>query len=149
MIDVRFKRLHCDARVPVYSTPGSAGCDIYALEGAIVQARSRAMVRTGLAIEVPVGYECQVRPRSGLASKHGVTVLNSPGTVDSDFRGEMMILLSNTTDEDYYVSTGDRVAQLVFAPVIQASFVEADELSETTRGTGGWGSTGVNDGRKA
>lgn len=149
MIDVKFKRLDPAARVPVYSTPGSAGCDIHAVEAQHVPPRSRVMVRTGLAIEVPVGHECQARPRSGLAAKHGVTVLNSPGTVDSDFRGEMMILLFNTTDQGFDVFPGDRIAQLVFAPVVQATFAEVDELSETSRGAGGWGSTGTGDGRKA
>lgn len=101
------------------------------------------MVSTGLFLEVPEGYECQVRPRSGLAAKHGVTVLNAPGTLDSDYRGELKILLYNAGRVSFPFGVGDRIAQLVFAPVEQAAFYEVENLSETDRGGGGFGSTGV------
>lgn len=142
MINVKIKKLDPDLSTPVYKTVGSAGCDICASEDTVVPWNGPAMVPTGLFIEVPEGYECQVRPRSGLA-KEGITVFNSPGTVDSDFRGEMKILLYNVTDFDFEIKKGDRIAQLVFAPVEQAQFEVVDELSETIRGHGGWGSTGV------
>jgi dUTP pyrophosphatase len=101
------------------------------------------MVGTGLFLEVPEGYECQCRPRSGLAARHGITVLNSPGTIDSDYRGENMVLLVNHSDKDFKVEKGMRIAQFVFSPVVQAQFEEVDELSATSRGAGGFGSTGV------
>lgn len=142
---VKFAKLHPDATIPTFKTPGSAGADVTACMRATIPARGRALVPTGLAIEVPVGYECQCRPRSGLAAKHGVTVFNTPGTVDSDYRGEMQVLLVNHTDQDYVVQPGDRIAQLVFAAVVQPDFeaVGYADLSITERGVGGWGSTGI------
>jgi dUTP diphosphatase len=141
MIEVKIKKKNPEIPTPQYKTTGSAGCDICASENIIVPWGSSVLVPTGIFLEVPEGYECQVRPRSGLALK-GITLMNSPGTVDSDFRGEMMILLVNHSNVNYSVNKGDRIAQLVFAPVTQATFEEVDELSETARGTGGWGSTG-------
>lgn len=141
--EVRFKRKDVSTSIPAYKTAGSAGCDICSNERAVVHSGCRVLVSTGLYIEVPPGYECQIRPRSGMAFTHGVTVFNSPGTVDSDYRGEMKILLFNASDNPFLIEPGDRIAQLVFAPVTQVEFTEVSELSETDRGAGGWGSTGV------
>jgi dUTP pyrophosphatase len=140
---VRIKKLHPDAVIPAYQTPGSAGCDVCALEDTTGWKDGRLLVRTGISLEVPQGYECQVRPRSGLALKFGTTVLNSPGTIDSDYRGEVKVLLLCTAPWNPVIKKGDRIAQLVFAPVVQAQFEVADELNETDRGEGGFGSTGV------
>jgi len=142
-VRVRVKQKHPEVPIPVYQTPGSAGCDVCSAEEAIVPARGTCMVGTGLFLEVPEGYECQCRPRSGLAAKFGITVLNSPGTIDSDYRGENKVLLINHSDNDFKVEKGMRIAQFVFSPVVQAEFDVVDELSETTRGAGGFGSTGV------
>ena len=133
------------AVIPEYKTVGAAGADLYALvDSPITLAPGKtAMVPTGLFFEIPEGYEIQVRPRSGLAAKNGVTVLNTPGTIDSDYRGEIKISLINLGDKDFVINSGDRVAQMVIAPLIQASFSIVDELSDTTRGSGGFGSTGV------
>ena len=133
------------AVIPEYKTVGAAGADLYALvDSPITLAPGKtAMVPTGLFFEIPEGYEIQVRPRSGLAAKNGVTVLNTPGTIDSDYRGEIKIILINLGDKDFIINSGDRVAQMVIAPLIQASFSIVDELSDTTRGSGGFGSTGV------
>ena len=133
------------AVIPEYKTVGAAGADLYALvDSPITLAPGKtAMVPTGLFFEIPEGYEIQVRPRSGLAAKNGVTVLNTPGTIDSDNRGEIKIILINLGDKDFVINSGDRVAQMVIAPLIQASFSIVNELSDTTRGSGGFGSTGV------
>ena len=133
------------AVIPEYKTVEAAGADLYALvDSPITLAPGKtAMVPTGLFFEIPEGYEIQVRPRSGLAAKNGVTVLNTPGTIDSDYRGEIKIILINLGDKDFVINSGDRVAQMVIAPLIQASFSIVDELSDTTRGSGGFGSTGV------
>ena len=133
------------AIIPEYKTSGAAGADLCALldEPLVIPAGSSAMVPTGLFFEIPVGYEVQVRPRSGLAAKNGVTVLNSPGTIDSDYRGEIKVILINLGAADFTINSGDRIAQMVIAPVTQASFTLTDSLSETERGTGGFGSTGL------
>jgi dUTP pyrophosphatase len=128
---------------PVYVTPGSAGCDVYSAEDVVLKPGERYLVSTGLFLEVPPGFECQIRPRSGLALKHGITVFNSPGTLDSDYRGEVKILLVNFGNEPFTVTSELRIAQLVFARVEQAHFVVVNELSGTERGEGGWGSTGT------
>lgn len=138
---VKFKKLNPAAQVPAYKTVGAAGCDVYSVSDVTIAAMGIAFVPLGFSVEVPEGYECQVRPRSGLASK-GITVFNSPGTVDSDFRGEMKVLLFNCIPQPVTLYTGERIAQLVFAPVEQAEFEIVQELSETERGAGGWGSTG-------
>ena len=109
---------------------------------AVIKAGKRGIVGTGLYIELPEGYEAQVRPRSGLAFKHGVTVLNAPGTIDSDYRGEIRVILINLGEEDFAIEPGDRIAQMVFAPVTKAELETADELGETARAEGGFGSTG-------
>ncbi len=127
---------------PAYATAGASGLDIRASEPALIKAGGRGAVPTGLYIELPEGYEAQVRPRSGLALKHGVTVLNSPGTVDSDYRGEIRVILINFGGEDFAVERGDRVAQLVFAPVAKAELETVKELAASGRGEGGFGSTG-------
>jgi len=131
--------------LPAYETGNSAGMDVRAnLETSVVIAPlQRALIKTGLYIELPRGYECQVRPRSGLALKKGLTVLNSPGTIDADYRGEIGVILINLSDEAVQIEDGERVAQLVFAAYTQAEWSETEELSETERGAGGFGSTGV------
>lgn len=141
-MSVRIKRANKRVPLPVYATAGAAGCDVHASEKTIVPAGGTAIVPTGLFLEVPEGYECQVRPRSGLAAKLGVTVLNSPGTIDSDYRGEVKVIMHNTSKLDCELEVGDRIAQFVFAAVSRAHFEEVDELSETSRGAGGFGSTG-------
>ena len=135
------------AVIPEYKTRGAAGADICALLDAplTIPAGSSAMVPTGLFFEIPEGYEVQVRPRSGLAAKNGVTVLNTPGTIDSDYRGEIKVILINLGQADFTVNSGDRIAQMVVAPVTQASFTISDSLSQTERGSGGFGSTGISD----
>lgn len=144
MVDVKIKALK-GAIVPEYKTAGAAGADIYSLlnEPVVIPHLGTAMIGTGLFFEIPEGYEVQIRPRSGLAAKNGVTVLNTPGTIDSDYRGEIKVILVNLGKEDFVVNSGDRIAQMVIAPVTQASFTLSEDLSETERGTGGFGSTGV------
>ena len=133
--------------LPAYQTPGSAGLDLMAAiaPGAklVIEPGARDLVPTGLRLELPPGFEGQVRPRSGLALKSGVTVLNSPGTIDSDYRGEVSVILINLGSEPFEITRGARIAQLVVAPVIQAVLVEADDLGASTRGAGGFGSTGL------
>lgn len=132
------------AIIPQYKTSGAAGADICALlsEPVIIKKGARAMIPTGLFFAIPEGYEVQVRPRSGLAAKNGVTVLNTPGTIDSDYRGEIKVILINLGDEDFEVKNGDRIAQIVVAPVTIGVFEQVSELDETERGAGGFGSTG-------
>lgn len=160
-MQVKIKRLSETAKIPTYATDGAAGCDLYSNEDVLISPHCTIMVHTGIAVEMPnigimpvyglkkdiigfvnMGHEMQIRPRSGLAAKNGITVLNSPGTIDRDYRGEVCVLLHNTTREPLQVKQGDRIAQAVFAPVIRADFEEVDELSETGRGDGGFGSTG-------
>ncbi|MDR2404609.1 MAG: dUTP diphosphatase [Spirochaetaceae bacterium] len=133
------------ARLPEYETPGAAGADIRARleEPVTIPPLGRARIPTGLVLEIPPGYEAQVRPRSGLAFHRGITVLNSPGTIDSDYRGELEIILVNLGSEPFSVTDGDRVAQLIVSPVCRAFMRETGELSGTERGDGGFGSTGV------
>ena len=131
--------------LPEYSTTQSAGMDLRAFitEPIILGALDRALIPTGLYIEMPEGYEAQVRPRSGLAIKHGVTVINSPGTIDADYRGEICVELVNLSNKPYTIESGERIAQLVFNKYEQAEFIEVKELSETERGKGGFGHTGL------
>jgi dUTP pyrophosphatase len=140
---VRFSRLDPAAELPVYKTESAAGADIRArLEAPLtIPPLGRSRIPTGLAAEIPRGFEGQVRARSGLADKYGVTVLNSPGTIDSDYRGEIQVILVNLGSEAFTVNDGDRIAQLVISPVLRLPFTE-DILSETERGSGGFGSTG-------
>lgn len=138
-----FKRVHPDAVLPAYAHPSDAGMDLRSVADLEIPRGGRALVPTGLVALLPPGYEAQVRPRSGLALKHGVTVLNTPGTIDSGYRGEIGIILANFGEAAFDVKKGDRIAQLVIAPVAQPQVVEADVLDATDRGAGGFGSTGV------
>ncbi len=142
---VRFRKKDESVVLPSYETAGSAGADLRAHISSPLRVNpgERKLISTGLYPEIPTGYEIQVRPRSGLSVKRGITVLNSPGTVDSDYRGEICVNIINLSDEPFIVNDGDRIAQAVVAPVIQAIFEETDELSGTERGEGGFGSTGV------
>ena len=128
--------------LPHYATVGSAGMDVVSAETMTIAPGARHAVATGLSLAIPQGYEIQVRPRSGLALKHGITVPNTPGTIDSDYRGELKVILINHSRESFSIARGDRVAQLVLAPVVQAAWKEVDELEATKRGEGGFGSTG-------
>jgi len=132
--------------LPAYETTGSAGADIRAnfpdRQAVTLAPGARALIPTGLRMGIPEGFEVQVRPRSGLALKHGVTLVNTPGTIDSDYRGEVGVILVNLGAEPFVVAHGERIAQIVVAPVVQASFAVVDDLDETARGTGGFGSTG-------
>nr|WP_325263869.1 dUTP diphosphatase [uncultured Rhizobium sp.] len=136
-----------DLDLPAYETSGAAGMDLRAAvtdgEPLTIAPGKRALVPTGLVFEIPVGFEVQIRPRSGLAFKNGITCLNTPGTIDSDYRGEVKVLLINLSDEDFVITRGMRIAQMVIAPVTQAKIVEVTEASATARGAGGFGSTGV------
>ena len=135
-----------DLPLPLYETAQAAGADLRAnfagKEGLSLAPGARALISTGLHLEIPAGYEVQLRPRSGLALKHGITLPNSPGTIDSDYRGVLGVILLNAGQELFYVAHGERIAQMVVAPVLQARFELADSLSETARGAGGFGSTG-------
>lgn len=128
--------------LPAYATAGAAGMDVLAAEAVTLAPGARHAVATGLSLAIPEGFEVQVRPRSGLALKHGITVANAPGTVDSDYRGELKVILVNLGGEPFAIARGDRVAQLVLAPVVRAAWAEVHELDETARGGGGFGSTG-------
>jgi dUTP pyrophosphatase len=128
--------------LPAYATDGAAGMDLLAAAALTIPPGGRALVPTGLAVALPLGFELQVRPRSGLALRHGITVLNAPGTVDEDYRGEVGVILLNTGAEPFAVARGDRVAQAVFAPVARAAWQEVDALPDTARGGAGFGSTG-------
>jgi dUTP pyrophosphatase len=127
---------------PTYATNGAAGLDVVAAEDVTLAPGQRHAVATGFAISIPEGFEVQVRPRSGLALKHGITCLNTPGTIDHDYRGEVKVILANLGSEPFEVRRGERIAQLVPAPVTKADFVEVEALTETVRGAGGFGSTG-------
>jgi dUTP pyrophosphatase len=144
MIGIRVRRLpHGDGLpLPSYASGGAAGLDVVAAETLTLAPGERHAVATGFAIAIPEGYEVQVRPRSGLALKHGITCLNTPGTIDSDYRGEVKVILANLGAEPFAVVRGERIAQLVPAPVLRAQFEEVDSLDHTERGAGGFGSTG-------
>lgn len=151
---IRIQVLHEDwadptVPLPAYATPGAAGADLHAnlpegqrTQGVTLQPMQRAIVPTGLRIEIPAGYEGQIRPRSGLALHHGITLPNTPGTIDSDYRGPLGVLLVNLGTAPYTVAHGERIAQMVVAPVVQARFVQVQGLTDTPRGAGGFGSTG-------
>ncbi len=143
-IPVQVKRLpHAEGLpLPAYATTGAAGMDVVSAEDVMIAPGARHAVATGLAVAIPEGYEIQVRPRSGLALKHGITVPNTPGTIDSDYRGELKVILINLGHEPFTIARGDRVAQLVLAPVVQAAWDEVADLDATERGAGGFGSTG-------
>ena len=157
---IKIKKLHPDAKIPQYATPGAAGFDLVAIENVDIEPGQTKLIKTGLAIEIPEGYELQIRPRSGISLKTPLRVPNSPGTVDSDYRSEICVIMENTapksnvgTKENFAsgitritgpqkISKGDRIAQGVICPIIQGSFIEVEELSDTQRGAGGFGSTG-------
>lgn len=143
-VPVPVKRLphFAGLELPAYATDGAAGMDVLAAEDVVLAPGERHAVATGLAVAIPPGYEIQVRPRSGLALKYGISVPNTPGTIDSDYRGEVKVILINHGSEPFDVRRGDRIAQLVLAPVTRATWLKVDELNETVRGEGGFGSTG-------
>ena len=147
MIRVKVKRLpHGEGiELPSYATEHSAGLDLRAAveEPVVLKPMERAVIPTGFVFEIPEGYEGQVRPRSGLALRKGITVLNSPGTVDADYRGEVKVILINLGDEEVVIKRGDRIAQMIIAPVSRVQLVEVEEVSQTSRGEGGFGSTGI------
>lgn len=147
MVDIAIQRLlhGADLPLPAYETRGAAGADLRAAidDDLILEPGAYALVPTGIRIALPSGYEAQVRPRSGLAAKHALTVVNAPGTVDSDYRGEIHVILMNLGHDAFTVTRGMRIAQMVVAPVVQATFLETGSLDATARGGGGFGSTGV------
>ncbi len=145
MVKVKVQKLHPEAVIPAYMTEHAAGMDLYTVidKPVTLGAGERTLLPTGLAMEIPPGYEGQVRPRSGLALKKGISLVNSPGTIDADYRGEIGIIIINHGTEQVEFQPGDRVAQLIIAPVTQAILVEADELNDSDRSSGGFGHTGV------
>ena len=140
---VLFRRIDPAAKLPEYAHPGDAGMDVFSVEDVVLPPGGRALVRTGLVMQLPPDAEAQVRPRSGLALKHGVTVLNAPGTIDAGYRGEVGVILANFGDAPFVVEKGMKVAQIVVARVEQAEIEEVLETDETDRGAGGFGSTGI------
>lgn len=142
-VKIRFKKLDENAKTPVRKHADDAGADLASIEDIILKAGERRLVHTGIAVELPYGSLGYVVPRSGLAAKHGITIVNAPGLVDSGYRGELMVCLLNTSDEDFPIHVGDRIAQFVVQEHLLTVFEEADELNESSRGVGGWGSTGV------
>ena len=145
MTKIQIKKLSTEVLTPKYETSGSSGMDIaaYIRQDIIINPGEKALIPTGFSLSVPQGYEVQIRPRSGLAAKKGVTVLNTPGTIDSDYRGEIKVILINLSKDIFYVKSGERIAQMVVCPVKQVALEEVNELSETNRGVGGFGSTGT------
>ena len=144
MTKIQIKKLSNSVSIPKYETSGSSGMDIAAHieNNIIINPGEKALVSTGLSVAIPKGYEIQIRPRSGLAAKKSITVLNTPGTIDADYRGEIKVILINLGKEKFVIENGERIAQMVVCPVIQASLDEVNELSDTARGVGGFGSTG-------
>jgi dUTP pyrophosphatase len=144
MVKVLIKKLNQKAIIPSYKTSGSSGLDLTALieSEIIIPSKKSALISTGLSIAIPDDTEVQIRPRSGLAAKSNITVLNTPGTIDSDYRGELKIILFNHGDKEFVVNNGDRIAQMVLMPILKIEFEEVDNLPKTIRGSGGFGSTG-------
>ena len=145
MTKIQIKKLSSSVSIPKYETPGSSGMDIAAHieNNIIINPGEKALVPTGFSIAIPKGYEVQIRPRSGLAAKKNITVLNTPGTIDADYRGEIKVILINLGKEKFIIENGERIAQMVVCPVVQANLEEVKELSDTERGSGGFGSTGT------
>jgi dUTP pyrophosphatase len=145
MIKIKVKKLSASVSVPKYKTSGSSGMDVAAHieKNIIIYPGEKALVSTGFSISIPMGYEVQIRPRSGLAAKKNITVLNTPGTIDADYRGEVRVILINLGKEKFIIENGDRIAQMVVCPVVQADIEEVEELSFTERGSSGFGSTGT------
>ena len=142
-VQVRVKRLNSDARIPTAAKKGDVAFDLFSVIDCEIKPGERYAVPTGIALEIPIGYEGQVRPRSGLALKEGITVLNTPGTIDSGYRGEVKTIMINQGDTSFQITKGMRISQLAIRPVPEVIFIEVDELSDTDRGEGGFGSTGV------
>ncbi|NHA80900.1 dUTP diphosphatase [Helicobacter pylori] len=140
---IKIQKIHPNALIPKYQTEGSSGFDLHAVEEVTIKPHSVGLVKIGIRLSLEVGYELQVRTRSGLALNHQVMVLNSPGTVDNDYRGEIKVILANLSDKDFKVQIGDRIAQGVVQKTYKAEFIECERLDETSRGSGGFGSTGV------
>ncbi|BAW54922.1 deoxyuridine 5'-triphosphate nucleotidohydrolase [Helicobacter pylori] len=140
---IKIQKIHPNALIPKYQTEGSSGFDLHAVEEVMIKSHSVGLVKIGICLSLEVGYELQVRTRSGLALNHQVMVLNSPGTVDNDYRGEIKVILANLSDKDFKVQVGDRIAQGVVQKTYKAEFIEYEQLDETSRGSGGFGSTGV------
>ena len=145
MTKIQIKKLSNEVLTPKYETSGSSGMDIaaYIEKEVIINPGEKALIPTGFSLSIPQGYEVQIRPRSGLAAKKGVTILNTPGTIDSDYRGEIKVILINLSKDKFFVKKGERIAQMVVCPIQQVIIEEVSELSETNRGIGGFGSTGV------
>jgi len=144
MTKIQIRKLSSSVSIPKYETPGSSGMDIAAHieDNIIINPGEKALVSTGFSIAIPRGYEVQIRPRSGLAAKKNITVLNTPGTIDADYRGEIKVILINLGKEKFIIENGERIAQMVVCPVVRANFEEVKKLSNTERGSGGFGSTG-------
>lgn len=142
-VTTKFKKLYEWAKVPEYASDGDSGADVFSAQDITIRPGERQLVGTGIAIALPQGHEAQIRPKSGLALNFGMTVLNAPGTVDEGYRGEVGVVLFNTSDEDFVITKGQKIAQMVIKPVYQSNFVEVEELDETVRGEGGFGSTGL------
>ncbi|MDD2503537.1 MAG: dUTP diphosphatase [Clostridia bacterium] len=140
---LKIRKIHPNAKLPEYAHPGDAGLDIYSVEEAVIDPGCSHMIHTGIVIELPEGTEAQVRPRSGLALRHQITVLNSPGTIDAGYRGELGVILINHGKTEFLVEEGMKIAQMVIQPVLRAAVEESEELSDSPRGSGGFGSTGV------
>ena len=142
-LKVKITKIKDNAIIPSYAHEGDAGMDLYSTEDYLIKPRERILISTGIKIALPKGYEAQVRPKSGLAINKGLTVLNTPGTIDSDYRGEIGVILINLSDEEYQIKKETKVAQVVFKKVYEAEFEEVNNLDETTRDEGGFGSTGL------
>ena len=144
MIKVLIKKLSHKAQIPIYKTEGSSGMDLMALteDKIVIKPNKSALVTTGLSVAIPDDTEIQIRPRSGLAAKSSISVLNTPGTIDSDYRGELKVILFNHGDKEFIINNGDRIAQMVLVPILKVQFEEVQDLPETIRGSGGFGSTG-------
>jgi len=142
MIKVKIKKIKDNAIIPKYAHAGDAGVDLYSTEDYTLKPGDRVLVSTGIKIVVPKSYEAQVRPKSGLALKHGISICNTPGTIDSGYRGEIGVIAINQSNEDYKIEKGKKIAQMIFNKIEEAEFEEVDELEDTTRGEGGFGSTG-------
>jgi len=144
-VDVKIKKISEYAKIPFYATDGAAGMDLYATNEMpiVLKPMDRGLVPLGFSMELPPDYEAQIRPRSGMAIKHGITLSNCVGTIDADYRGEVCVGLINLSSQDYTIYCGDRIAQMIIAPVVKANIIEVEELDETDRGAGGFGSTGL------
>ena len=142
MVKIKIKKIHPDAIIPKYAHKGDSGMDVYSIEEFKLKTLERKLVKTGLSFEIPIGYEIQTRPKSGLAIKYGITIVNAPGTIDSCYRGELGIILMNTDKENYSVKKGEKIAQIVLQKVEEIEFIKTENLNSTSRGENGFGSTG-------